>query len=985
MKYFLAILFCCFSFSSFCQRSNTLAGSDSLINPYFKITRTQTSGNIAQVTVTYNKDTANKNALPATNKAVAKAVAKEKSGRLAGNDFALNTTTTRTTCREYTGSMIVTPLGGTPPFVFNVSGIIQNNGFFWGLNANDYDITVTDSKGLTAHTTTTIVNDMEPPAITVNLTATPNCAVMDGKVTVTATGGKPPYLYSMDGTTYVASNVFSNLASGFYRFFVKDANGCVNSYNTQFDLISYACVQSFSAMYSQGACDNDGFITLYYEGNPPYQFSMDGVHYQSSNEFVNLPYGNILFYIKDGSGNVILENFFFTKSCKLAIANVSVSPSCHQSNGVLTATAVFGQPPYTYSLDGVSWQASNTFTGLAAGNYMVAVKDANGDINGAFATLEENCPQLGVAITNETCNTSNATITVMGSGGTPPYQFSIDGTHFTTSNVFTGLKAGNFTVTIKDANSFTQTTDVTITNNCLQATATVINATCGLANGSITTTASGGELSYQYSLDATNYQFDNVFTGLKAGNYTVTVKDGTGTLVTANATIAGNPAPVLNLGNDTTLCPGATLLLAPGINAADINYTWQDGSINQNYLVTTAGNYTLQVVADGCTVTDQVQVSYLQFTNSIFTTHDTTLCQGNALTLNAGNTGATYVWDNGSTAQTRTVITAGKYWVTLGMQGCKAAASDTVNVHYTIPPIFTLGNDTTLCNGTVLTLNKATAAGVYQWSTGSSGTSITINKAGLYWLMVADKRCSNADTINVFYKPNPILHLGADTTLCIGQQLLLNAYNVNAMYTWQDGSAAATYNVTKQGIYNVNVSANGCDTSGQIHVQYADKPIVNLGNDTTLCQTDKLQLSAYYPLASYVWQNGSVSPDYLVTKAGTYSVSVANNCGVTQDAITVAYEQCACELGVPSAFSPNNDGRNDVFKPVYKCSLSNYLLKVYDRWGKLVFTSNNIDNGWKGNTGYYQYETGAYIWILHYHDNLANQNIDKSGTVVLVR
>jgi len=183
----------------------------------------------------------------------------------------------------------------------------------------------------------------------------------------------------------------------------------------------------------------------------------------------------------------------------------------------------------------------------------------------------------------------------------------------------------------------------------------------------------------------------------------------------------------------------------------------------------------------------------------------------------------------------------------------------------------------------------------------------------------------------------------------------------------------------------VKVDENGCDTSGDINVNYITKPVVNLGNDTTLCITQQLLLEATYPLSTYLWQDGSVQPQYTVSQAGTYLVDVTNVCGDTKDSISIVYENCACKFYVPSAFTPNNDGKNDVFLPKYQCLYSNYQLKVFNRWGLLVFVSTNASVGWDGGFNSQQQPAGVYVWELAYKDNLTGKDIRKNGTVVLIR
>jgi hypothetical protein len=211
------------------------------------------------------------------------------------------------------------------------------------------------------------------------------------------------------------------------------------------------------------------------------------------------------------------------------VTAISSNATCGASNGSITATGLGGTTPYQFSLDGITYQASNIFTGLAAGAYTVTIKDASNCINTtAVVNIVNTSGATVTAISsNTTCGASNGSITATGLGGATPYQYSLDGITYQVSNIFTGLAAGAYTVTIKDANNCINTSSILNVNSNSGATVTAIsnNTTCGANNGSITSTGLGGTTPYQYSLDGITYQVSNIFTGLAAGAYTVTIKD----------------------------------------------------------------------------------------------------------------------------------------------------------------------------------------------------------------------------------------------------------------------------------------------------------------------------------------------------------------------------------------------------------------------------------------------------------------------------
>src|SRR5258706_2368334 len=444
------------------------------------------------------------------------------------NAITLMTSSTWSTCGINNGSLIAVASGGTPPYTYALSnGWIFQTGNFPFLLPGNYTLTVTDAVGQVATASVTINNTFLPPSY---LPATwhpaSGCATQDASITLFATGGAPPYQYSIDDVNYQSSNTFSNLYPGFYTFFVKDANGCkllIDAFVVNY-LMSPTCNASVGFTYTDRVCGNDGSIHGHAFGvGGPFLYSLDGTNYQSTMDFTNLSAGIYYLHVRFADGTEAIFTFVLRPSCAIRIDYITVDAACQQNDGTLTATASLGTAPYTYTLDGVNFQASNVFTGLSPGSYFITVKDANGFTSSAFAELYDRCPSVTLTATSEGCAHNDGTITATATKGTAPYQYSIDGINFQSSNIFTGLPAGNYTITLKDALGFTSTANITINYNCFGVTATHTNVVCGNMNATIITTAIGGTGPYQYSLNGINFQPGNIFNGLGAGTYTVTV------------------------------------------------------------------------------------------------------------------------------------------------------------------------------------------------------------------------------------------------------------------------------------------------------------------------------------------------------------------------------------------------------------------------------------------------------------------------------
>ncbi len=372
-------------------------------------------------------------------------------------------------------------------------------------------------------------------------------------------------------------------------------------------------------------------------------------------------------------------------------------------------------------------------------------------------------------------------------------------------------------------------------------------------------------------------------------------------ILTDTIQVFAAPGPVVNLGNDTTICEGSTLILNP--DSTFTGYLWQDGSVEPNYEVTETGLYWV-LVTDffGCTGGDSIQIDVAALP-VIELGNDTALCDGQTLVLNPGSGYNSYVWQDNSTGSTYNVTSSGKYWVTVyGENDC--SVSDTINVLFAPWPQIDLGNDTTLCEGEQLVLSANPGYDSYTWQNNSSGLSYTVTQPGLYWCIVSNSCSSDADSILINYSSLPDLNLGNDTVICNGEVLTLQPGSSYSSYQWQDGSIFPFLDVTSSGNYSVVVSNSfGCTTSDEIFVDVSS-PQVELGGDSIHCEGDTVMLNAGPGFESYLWQDGSSAQFFDVTASGDYAVSVTDqyNC-MASDSVSIGFIQApVADLGEDKTF-----------------------------------------------------------------------------------
>jgi gliding motility-associated-like protein len=157
------------------------------------------------------------------------------------------------------------------------------------------------------------------------------------------------------------------------------------------------------------------------------------------------------------------------------------------------------------------------------------------------------------------------------------------------------------------------------------------------------------------------------------------------------------------------------------------------------------------------------------------------------------------------------------------------------------------------------------------------------------------------------------------------------------------------------------------------------------GDDTTACNGDTVTLSIHGGMsASYKWSTGATDSSIHITQAGAYSIDAVNACSALHATKHISFKDCPPDLWVPSAFSPNHDGRNDVFRAHAHGQIQQFRLRIFNRFGQLLFQTSDINQGWDGNLNGLQQGTGAYIWMADYADG-SGKKYTQQGTVVLIR
>ncbi len=476
-----------------------------------------------------------------------------------------------------------------------------------------------------------------------------------------------------------------------------------------------------------------------------------------------------------------------------------------------------------------------------------------------------------------------------------------------------------------------------------------------------------------------------------AGTYYVSLSNACGMSTDTLVVDTLSGIPLLDLGPDLPLCPGELLILDPGI--PDVAYLWQDGSSNTTFQTGNVGTIILEIT-NACGVSLDTMVVYTSTDPpDIDLGQDIMECAGTMVTLESNISGVNFLWQDGSMDASFTTGLSGIYF----LQVSSACGMDTdtvvVDIHGT-PPVPALGPDTILCEGTSLTLlANADAETTNLWQDGSAQPSLVATHAGIYVLTQTNRCGENADSITIAYQAlPPDIDLGPDTVLCEGETLLLAAPTSNALYTWQDGSIAATYLAMEEGTYSLTAS-NACgSTSDQILLTYDNRiPQILMDDTIDLCPGEPIILDLTQTFdASYLWSSGSQMSTITVTTPGTYAVTVSSACLDATAEVTILHRQdCDGTIYIPNVFSPNGDQINDFFKlyPNDKVEITSMEGFIYDRWGNLVFHSNAIPFIWDGKVGNEDVNPGvfAYYMSITYQSNGKAIQEKMVGDVTVLR
>lgn len=244
-----------------------------------------------------------------------------------------------------------------------------------------------------------------------------------------------------------------------------------------------------------------------------------------------------------------------------------------------------------------------------------------------------------------------------------------------------------------------------------------------------------------------------------------------------------------------------------------------------------------------------------------------------------------YEWSDNSSLDSLDVLNPGIYSLDVtDTEGC--TNSDTIEVDLFDPGTFSIGNDTTICEGDFLEISVDVDADSYSWSNGDMDPATTLS-TGLHTVEVMLNGCEVKDTIIILAKPLPIIDLGPDLMNCQGEPLNLESTLSGVDFIWSDGSTSSSFDTDIEGTYWVDVSLNGCTVRDSIDFSYRELPSVSLGRDSILCEGDVLQYNFDNPDLSFLWNDDVVDSNRAISTAGEYSLEVSDGQCIFRDTVII--------------------------------------------------------------------------------------------------
>lgn len=931
---------------------------------------------------------------------------------------------------DSTGEAHISASGGNAPYQFAIDGgAYGNTGSFLHLSAGLHMLKVRDNQGCEDSTQISL-NENNPLLSLLQIDQEISCfGESDGALSVATAGGTAPFIYNWQGIGS-AGNSIRGLLAGEYIVEIQDSLGCsvVDSISLNDAPEIYSSLNLVQALSCQG--DADAEVEALISGGVPGYLYTWSAGASSSNIATNVPAGMLYLEVSDNNGCIREDSLLITEPSSLAVTASGQEVSCFGlNNGQVSALASGGTAPYSYEWNKNPGLNTPTLLNRLAGNYEIEVTDANGCQDTATVQISQpQAIQARIQGFDETCSNGNGLVWVELSGGSAPYTFSWNNDPSLNTDTLYNQAAGNFSLQIVDGSNCEENLSFTL-NNQASPQLEIIGLTEPSCNG-----ASNGQAEVRVN-GSGNYSFLWQHSGettpavgnLAAGTYTVSVDDGT---CQGSLDVVVNEPEALFTQIDSLVrpgCPGeddGSLFIGVSGGSAPYFYEW---AINPTF--TTSGLTGLATGFYEVYVRDQHDCrdtlnAFLPDPVPLQMQLDiqAVLCfgesNGAAYAIASGGTAPySYNWSTGASGDSLKGQTAGSYQLVISdANGCSIDSS--FIIPEASPLTLSMTKEDIDCYGgengrASVEANGGNSPYQYVWSHGENLASVHNLSAGTYSVRVEDSNGCVAEDSIILTEGDSIhvellSQVAASCGLPNGRASVLGRGGSGTLsYVWdsdpiQSGPTAnMLYGASTGRTYIVEaIDELGCKDSLEVRIGSQDRPeayfltIPDLSQPIFRSEAQIQFINQSENSNAYFWDFGEdgafsneIHPTHIYTEAGEYVVSLIAMDAATQCPDTMNITVMVIEDGMiftASAFSPNDDGNNDVFY-AYGEGIQEFEMLIFDRFGKLVIRLENITDGWdgRGPDGRLAAE-GVYTFALKAKLNDGTK-LEHGGSITLFR
>lgn len=833
------------------------------------------------------------------------------------------------------GIAFISALKGKAPFQYRLDDQVNAPiGFFNSLAAGPHQVVVTDAMGC-KDTTFFTLDQPEPIEITLEIDSALCHGSATGSIEASASGGAGGLTFDWQGQTGNGSPTLSLIPAGVYSLRVEDQNGCFRDTTATvsepapmviaFDIDSVRC-----------AGEKDGAVNVTISGGAaPYTLLWSTG--SKSEQITGLTAGAYGLTVTDASGCTRVDTALVSEASPYVIQSLAEAPSCTGGdNGKAWLTFEPADPSISITWAGVSQLSGDTAILLSAGVYQAIWKNGQGCTGNVSVTIPDAAPwTVSISTGDATCpESANGSATVeVASGGNPPFSYAWNDPQNQKASSAKALEPGIYQVTISDSAGCFDTRSATVgIEETMMLEPFSSPAPCATSlGGSATVTPAGGTPPFSFLWSDPTGKTDSVLTGVLPGPYQVTVTSAKGCQATAGLVIEALAGPQIDQITATpTRCPGGDdgqLIAKISGGTGPYAFKWsdpQEQSVNPA-IGLEAGTYGLTLTdGAGCSVSSQAYVGTptsfgVQIQSSVPPSCNGTPDGSLSLSASGGTSPLQLLWSNGQTGPTINGLAAGTYTVTVtDAQGCTGAFDISLTEAEDLI-LDILANDPSCPGKTDGRLEALVSGGLSPYKLSLDGSpfreSLVFERLapGKHIITLRDQLgCTREDTIELLAALPFTIDAGPDVSIESGGSIQLSV----------------SHDAPQEPNYFWNAPYGG----------------------TLSCETCPTPIA--HPLFSV-----------------TYLVEATDLRGCrASDAITV-FVQTDRTILVPTAFSPNGDGENDLLLVHGSEGIQILEFRVYDRWGELLyqdrdFPINETSRGWNGSFRGKEMGPGVYIWNL---------------------